>query len=112
VLTVGISLLRRVKVNERNIIQRSNSQIWRKSQNFKGVKIMTRYELERHLGKYVEIVLFDGTVIEGILHKTGEKAFENDANLSIPKLRYFCTCGIRLLVIVFLDCPTLKKSVV
>lgn len=82
-----------VKVNERNIIQRSNSQIWRKSQNFKGVKIMTRYELERHLGKYVEIVLFDGTVIEGILHKTGEKAFENDANLSIPKLRYFCTCG-------------------
>lgn len=60
---------------------------------------MTRYELERHLGKYVEIVLFDGTVIEGILHKTGEKAF-----LSIP--------GIRLLVIVFLDCPTLKKSVV
>lgn len=25
---------------------------------------MTRYELERHLGKYVEIVLFDGTVIE------------------------------------------------
>lgn len=48
---------------------------------------MTRYELERHLGKYVEIVLFDGTVIEGILHKTGEKAFENDANLSIPKLR-------------------------
>lgn len=61
--------------------------------NDKGVKIMTRYELERHLGKYVEIVLFDGTVIEGILHKTGEKAFENDANLSIPKLRYFCTCG-------------------
>lgn len=54
---------------------------------------MTRYELERHLGKYVEIVLFDGTVIEGILHKTGEKVFENDANLSIPKLRYFCTCG-------------------
>lgn len=24
---------------------------------------MTRYELERHLGKYVEIVLFDGRVI-------------------------------------------------
>lgn len=54
---------------------------------------MTRYELERHLGKYVEIVLFDGTVIEGILHKTGEKAFLSIPNLSIPKLRYFCTCG-------------------
>ena len=36
---------------------------------------MTRYELERHLGKNVEIVLFDGTVIECILHKTCEKAF-------------------------------------
>lgn len=54
---------------------------------------MTRYELERHLGKYVEIVLFDGTVIEGILHKTREKAFLSIPILSIPKLRYFCTCG-------------------
>lgn len=54
---------------------------------------MTRSELERHLGKYVEVILFDGTVIEGILHKTGEKAFENDPNLTIPKLRYFCTYG-------------------
>ena len=54
---------------------------------------MTRIELERHLGKYVEIVLFDGTVIEGILHKTGEKAFLSIPNLSIPKLRYFCACG-------------------
>lgn len=54
---------------------------------------MTRIELERHLGEYVEVILFDGTVIEGILHKTGEKAFENDPNLTIPKLRYFCTYG-------------------
>lgn len=54
---------------------------------------MTRNELERYLGKCVTITLLDNTVIEGTLHKTGEKAFENDANLSIPKLRYFCTCG-------------------
>lgn len=27
---------------------------------------MTRIELERHLGEYVEVILFDGTVIEGI----------------------------------------------
>ena len=46
---------------------------------------MTRYELERHLGKYVEIVLFDGTVIEGILHKTSEKVGEAEA--------YCLTCG-------------------
>lgn len=51
---------------------------------------MTRNELERHLGKYVEVTLFDGTVIEGILHKTGEKAFENNPNLSIPVNFYFC----------------------
>lgn len=49
---------------------------------------MTRYELERHLGKYVEIVLFDGTVIEGILHKTGEKAFENDANINLKTIAH------------------------
>lgn len=83
-----------------------------KSQNFKGVKIMTRYELERHLGKYVEIVLFDGTVIEGILHKTGEKAFENDANLSIPKLRYFCTCGDKVVSNCVFRLSHIKKSVV
>lgn len=51
---------------------------------------MTRNELERHLGKYVEVTLFDSTVIEGILHKTGEKAFENNPNLSIPVNFYFC----------------------
>lgn len=52
---------------------------------------MTRIELERHLGEYVEVILFDGTAIKGTLHKTGEKAFENDPDLSIPKQRYFCT---------------------
>lgn len=52
---------------------------------------MTRIELERHLGKYVEVILFYGTVIEGTLHKTGEKAFENNPNLLIPLNFYFCT---------------------
>lgn len=54
---------------------------------------MTRDKLEKYLDSEVEVILFDGTVIEGILHKTGEKAFENDPNLTIPKLRYFCTYG-------------------
>lgn len=52
---------------------------------------MTRSELERYLGKCVTITLLDDTVIEGDLHKTGEKAFENDPNLSIPVNFYFCT---------------------
>lgn len=51
---------------------------------------MTRDKLEKYLGNDVEVILFDGTVIEGILHKTGEKAFENDPNLSVPVNFYFC----------------------
>lgn len=51
---------------------------------------MTRNELERYLGRCVTITLLDNTVIEGILHKTGEKAFENDPNLSVPVNFYFC----------------------
>lgn len=52
---------------------------------------MTRNELERYLGKCVTITLLDNTVIEGTLHKTGEKAFENNPNLSISVNFYFCT---------------------
>lgn len=52
---------------------------------------MTRNELERYLDKRVTITLLDNTVIEGTLHKTGEKAFENNPNLSIPLNFYFCT---------------------
>lgn len=55
------------------------------------MKKMKRDKLESYLGKYVKIILFDGTAIKGTLHKTGEKAFENDPDLSIPKQRYFCT---------------------
>lgn len=51
---------------------------------------MTRNELERYLGRCVTITLLDNTVIEGTLHKTGEKAFENDPNLSVLVNFYFC----------------------
>lgn len=51
---------------------------------------MTRNELERYLGRCVTITLLDNSVIEGTLHKTGEKAFENDPNLSVPVNFYFC----------------------
>lgn len=52
---------------------------------------MTRKQLEENLGRYVKIRLFDGEVIEGRLRKTGEKGFENDPNLYIPKNLYFLT---------------------
>ena len=57
----------------------------------RNVKKMKRDKLESYLGKYVKITLFDNTVYKGILHKTGEKAFVDDPNLSIPLNFYFCT---------------------
>ncbi|MDL2250470.1 hypothetical protein LJC51_07455 [Lachnospiraceae bacterium OttesenSCG-928-J05] len=41
------------------------------------------------LGKQVSVVLFDGDVLTGVLHKTGEEIFKHDPNLYIPKNRYF-----------------------
>ena len=38
---------------------------------------MKRSELEKYLGKRVTVTLFDGDVISGELHKTGEEAFKN-----------------------------------
>lgn len=52
---------------------------------------MTRNDLERHLGQYIEVTLFDRTTYEGILHRTGETIFKDEPNLSIPKNFYFCT---------------------
>lgn len=52
---------------------------------------MTRNELDKYLGKDVTIILNDESIYTGILHETGEKAFENDPNLSIPLNFYFCT---------------------
>lgn len=51
---------------------------------------MTRNELERYLGKAVTITLNDGTTYTGILHQTGEKAFADNPNLSVPLNFYFC----------------------
>ncbi len=52
---------------------------------------MKRSELEKYLGKNVKIKLFDGEVITGELHKTGEEQFKDDPNLFIPLKRYFLT---------------------
>lgn len=51
---------------------------------------MTKTELEKYLGEKVKITLFDGDIITGILHKTGESCFEDNPNLYIPRGYYVC----------------------
>ena len=50
---------------------------------------MNRDKLEKHLGKNVEVTLFDGDVIKGELHKTREERFKNEPILYVPKNYYF-----------------------
>lgn len=52
---------------------------------------MRRDELERYLGKRVEVTIFDRTVCKGYLHKTGEDQFKRDPNLYWKKNLYFVT---------------------
>ncbi len=52
---------------------------------------MTRKELEKYLGKKVEIKLFDNEIITGFLKKTGDEAFRNNPNLYLPQNRYLLT---------------------
>lgn len=51
---------------------------------------MTRTEFEKYLGKDVTITLYDGAIYAGMLHQTGEKAFADNPNLSVPLNFYFC----------------------
>ena len=51
---------------------------------------MTRTEFEKYLGKDVTITLYDGAIYASILHQTGEKAFADNPNLSVPLNFYFC----------------------
>lgn len=51
---------------------------------------MKREELEKYLGKRVQITLFNGEVYMGELHKTEEEQFKNGSNLCLPRKRYFC----------------------
>lgn len=54
---------------------------------------MTRIELEKHLGKYVKIILFDDEIIFGFLTKTQDERFKNQPNLYIPRNFYFMTAN-------------------
>ena len=52
---------------------------------------MKRSELEKNLGQKVEIKLFDGDLLKGVLHKTAEEQFKDNLNLYLPQKRYFIT---------------------
>lgn len=54
---------------------------------------MNRQYIEVFLDKLVEIKLFDGKIIRGYLHKTGEEIFKNDPNLYIPRKYYVLLDG-------------------
>lgn len=50
---------------------------------------INREIVESYLGKKVTIKLFDGSVVIGYLHKTGEDNYKKNPNLYIPKKYYF-----------------------
>lgn len=46
---------------------------------------MRRDTVEQYLGKYVEVVLFDGDTLKGILQKTGTDRYKNEPDLYLKK---------------------------
>lgn len=52
---------------------------------------MKRSELEKYLGKKVQLKMHDGDILSGELHKTGEERFKHVPNLYILKDFYFLT---------------------
>lgn len=52
---------------------------------------MKRSEFEKYLGNYVEVRLFDGDIIKGVLRKTKDEIFKNDPDLYLKKNYYFVT---------------------
>ena len=49
---------------------------------------MNRVEFEEYLGKRVSLKLFDNTLCEGFLRRTGDECFKNNPNLYIPRNKY------------------------
>jgi len=41
--------------------------------------------------------LYDGAIYAGILHQTGEKAFADNPNLSVPLNFYFCIDKLKII---------------
>lgn len=50
---------------------------------------INREIVEKYLGKKVEIKLFDGEIVVGELHKTGEERYKGNDRLYIPRKYYF-----------------------
>lgn len=50
---------------------------------------MNRAELEKRLGEYVDIKIFDGSVYRGTLRKTGTEEVKNNPNLYLKSNYYF-----------------------
>lgn len=49
---------------------------------------MKRVDVEEYLNKNVEITLYDGMVLKGELHKTGEDIFKDNPDLYIRRNYY------------------------
>ena len=69
---------------------------------------MKRSDLDKFLGKQVEITLFDGEIIKGELHKTGEEKFKDNPNFYIPINYYFCVLNSKPSSCIF-RCSHIKK---
>ena len=52
---------------------------------------MKRSELEKYLGQHVRITLFNDSIAEGYLYKTGDEKFKDNPNLYLKQKRYFTT---------------------
>lgn len=52
---------------------------------------MKRFELEKYLGYFVKVILFDGTILRGYLQKTGDEKFKRNPNLYIKRNCYCVT---------------------
>lgn len=52
---------------------------------------MKRSELEKFIGKNVEIQVLNNYIFKGVLHKTGEEMFKNNPTLYFSHKYYFVT---------------------
>lgn len=50
---------------------------------------MRRTDLEKYLGKEVELKICGDEMMQGVSHKTGEDEFKHDPNLLLPQNMYF-----------------------
>lgn len=59
---------------------------------------MKRSELEKHIGESVEVKLFDGDTMQGVLRKTGTEEVRNNPNLYLKGGYYFLLTKIPMYV--------------